>query len=159
MGRKVTMLSALISLLTGCSKPAEKPGPPPEKPGVSLELNYPVVLAGERRLIVEDNQERLITTTVSSGVSFPEYRFIDSGGMEYRVKKVTEFGRKNAFFDMGTSPFQVFLEMQPKGIISLKKAKALLLEVALKPDGAIGPHGKEIATERIQGAMSVAGAD
>ena len=79
--------------------------------------------------------------------------------MEYRVKKVTEFGRKNAFFDMGTSPFQVFLEMQPKGIISLKKAKALLLEVALKPDGAIGPHGKEIATERIQGAMSVAGAD
>jgi hypothetical protein len=26
-------------------------------------------------------------------VSFPEYTFIDSDGMRYSVKKVTEFGR------------------------------------------------------------------
>jgi hypothetical protein len=51
----------------------------PETPGMSLVLNYPVVLAGERRLIVDDNQERLIATTVSSGMYFPEYRFIASG--------------------------------------------------------------------------------
>jgi hypothetical protein len=122
---------------------------------VSFTLSYPVVLAGERRLIVEDDEARLITTTVSSGVYFPEYRFIDSGGMKYSVKQVTEFGRKSAFFDMRTSLFQVFLDMKPEGTISLKKAQAQLLDVALKPDGAIGPHGKEIATARIQGAKSV----
>jgi hypothetical protein len=98
----------------------------------------------------------LITTSVSSGMSFREYRFIDSGSMAYAVKNVTEFGRKNAFFDMGTSLFQVFLEMKPEGKISLEKARSILLTAALAPVGVIRPHGKEIATERFQGAKSVA---
>ena len=156
MGRTLTLVSALASLLTGCSKPVEKAVAAPEKPGVSLPLSYPVVLAGERRILVADDEPRLITTTVSSGVYFPEYSFIDSSGMRYSVRKVTEFGKKNGIFDMGTSPFQVFLELKPEGIISLKKARSLLLATALKPHGAIGPHGDEIATARIEGAKSVA---
>jgi hypothetical protein len=136
-------------------KPAEKSAPAPDKPGVSLMFSYPVVLAGERRLLVEDDEPSLITTSVSSGISFPEYKFIDSAGMQYSVRKVTEFGRKSAFFDMGTSRFQVFLEMKPEGKITLQKAKSVVLESALKPEGSIGAHGKEIATERIQGAKSV----
>ncbi len=120
-------------------------------PGVSVAFLYPLVVAGERRILVQDDEPSLTTATVSSGVYYQEYRFIDSGGMEYSVKKVTEFGRKNAFFDMGTQPLQVFLEMKPEGLISLKKAQALLLETALKPDGSIGRHGAEIATKRNQG--------
>jgi hypothetical protein len=56
---------------------------------------------------------------------------------------------------MGTSLFQVFLEMKSEGKISLQKAKAVVLKSAIAPEGAIGPHGKEIATEKIQGAKSV----
>jgi hypothetical protein len=119
----------------------EKASPPPEKPGVSVAFRYPLVMAGERRILVKDDEPSLITTTVSSGVGYQEYRFIDSGGMKYPVKKVTEFGRKNAF-NMGTQ-------------ISLKKARALTLESALQPDGAIGPHGAEIATKRIRGTKSI----
>jgi hypothetical protein len=150
---KLAMFSALISLLTGCK--TSPPTPPPKKPGVSIALNYPVVLVGDRRLIVKDDEPSLITTTVSSGVGFPEYRFIDSSGTQYSVKRVTEFGRKNAFLNMGTSPFQVFLELKSEGKISLEKAKSVALEAALKPEGVLGPHGKEIATERIHGAKSV----
>ena len=132
----------------------EKASRPPEKPGVSVAFRYPLVMAGERRILVKDDEPSLITTTVSSGVRYQEYRFIDSGGMKYPVKKVTEFGRKNAF-NMGTQPFQVSLEMKPEGLISLKKARSLMLESALRPDGAIGPHGAEIATKRIRGTNSI----
>jgi hypothetical protein len=88
-------------------------------------------------------------------VGFPEYRFIDSSGTQYSVKKATEFGRRTPSLDMGTSPFQVFLEMKSEGKISLEKAKSVALEAALKPEGVLGPDGKEIATQRIRGAKSI----
>ena len=75
--------------------------------------------------------------------------------MKYPVKKVTEFGRKNAF-NMGTQPFQVSLEMKPEGLISLRKARSLMLESALRPDGAIvltapkSPRSGFVARTRFQ---------
>jgi hypothetical protein len=155
MGRKITMLSALISLLTGCAKkPAE---PLPQAPGVSVPLSYPVLLAGERNLVVKDDEESLTTTTVASGLNFPQFKLIDSGGMEYSIRKVTEFGKRSVFADMGTRPFRVFLEMKGEGKIGLAKAKALVQGVALDPNGVVSvtPHGAEIATRTIQGAQSL----
>ena len=149
------MLSALISLLTGCARrPAEPPSP--KGPGASAPLIYPVLLAGERTLGVKDDEESLTTTTVASGLNFPQFKVIDSGGTEYSIRRVTEFGKRSTFLDMGTNPFRVFLEMKWDGKISLTDAKALVLAVALEPNGLVSgtAHGAQIATQRIQGVQS-----
>src|SRR5258706_9436082 len=154
-GRKLTLLSALISLLTAC---ARKPAEPlsPKGPGVSATLSYPVLLAGERNLVVKDDEQSLTTTTVASGLNFPQFKVIDSAGTEYSIRTVTEFGKRPTFLDMGTTPFRVFLEMKRDGKISMPKAKALVLAVALEPNGLVSgtPHGSQIATQRIQGVQS-----
>ena len=148
------MLGWLISLLTCC---AEKPARPPEKPGVSLPLSYPVLLAGERNLKLKDDETSLITTSESSGGDYyGAFAMIDSQGMEYVVKKTTAFGRKAVWRDMGTSSYQVFLDLKSKGRIGLEKAKAMALAAATAPEGAIGPNGKEIASARIGSAKSFA---
>jgi len=154
-GLKITMLSALVSLLTGCArKPAEPPSP--KGPGVSAPLSYPVLLAGERNLVVKDDEESLTTTTVASGLNFPQFKVIDSGGTEYSIRRVAEFGKRPIFLDMGTTPFRVFLEMRRDGKISLTNAKALVLAVALEPNGLVSgtSHGAQIATQTIQGVQS-----
>jgi hypothetical protein len=156
MGRKITMLSALISLLASCAK---KPAATlPSRPGVSATLSYPVLLAGNRDLVVKDDEESLTTTTVASGLNFLEFKVIDSSGMQYSIVKVTEFGKRSVFSDMGTKPFRVFLEMKHEGKLSLPKAKDLARTVALDPNGVVSStaHGPEIATRTIQGAESVA---
>src|SRR5713101_3741719 len=114
MARKITMISALISLLTGC---ARRPAEPPKGPGVSAPLSYPVLLAGDRNLVVKDDEESLTTTTVASGLNFPQFKVIDSDGMEYSIRKVTEFGKQSILLNMGTKQFRVFLELEGDGKI------------------------------------------
>ncbi len=153
------MLSALISLLTGCAKKPEPqaPAPPPEKPGVSIPLHYPVLLIGERDLQVKDDEASLITTSVASGgIYYGDYVFLDSSGVEYAAKNATAFGRKSAWLDMGTSHFQVFLEIQSKGPLALNKAKALAIEAATRPlvDGGGADQWIEIAKSKIGAVAS-----
>jgi hypothetical protein len=143
------MLSALISLLTGC---IGKPAPPPAKPGVSFPLSYPVLLVSDRSIDTRDNEPSLITTSVANGLYFPEYKLIDASGAQFSVRKVTQFGRKSVVFDMGTSHFQVFLELKREGDISLKKAKARVFAVAVQSVG-IGANAK-IAGPKIESAQS-----
>jgi hypothetical protein len=153
--RRIAMLGALISLLTGCGrKPPSQP--PPDKPGVSIALSYPVLLVGERDLKVKNDEASLITTSVAGGGEYyGGYRFIDSAGNEYAARKATPFGRKSAWRDMGTSPYEVFLELKPKGRISLAKAKADALAAAVEPGPAvIGQDGREVATAKIGGTNS-----
>jgi hypothetical protein len=74
------MIGALLSLFSGCS---EKLAEPPKEPGMSLELRYPVLLVGERNLIVKNDEASLITTSVANGgVYYAIYTFIDSAGTE-----------------------------------------------------------------------------
>ena len=155
MVRQLIMLSALFSLLTGCLKNSEKA---PTGPGVSLPLRYPVLLASDRNLVVKDDEQSLITKTEASGLNFPEYRIIDSAGMQYKILKETPFGKKSAWLDMGTSHFQVFLELKPQGKIDLPKARQFVLGVALDKGGIVAEteKGPAIATQRIQGAKSFA---
>jgi hypothetical protein len=155
MARKITMISALISLLTGC---ARRPSEPPKGPGVSAPLSYPVLLAGDRNLVVNDDEESLTTTTVASGLNFPQFKVIDSDGMEYSIRKVTEFEKQSTLLNMGTKPFRVFLEMEDDGKVSLATAKNLVLGVALDPNGLVSstPHGAQIATQTIQSVQSLA---
>jgi hypothetical protein len=153
MGCKIIVLSSLISLLAGCAAKA----PVAEKPGVSLALNYPVLLASDRNLLVKDDELNLTTTTVASGVNFPEFKLITADGAVYSIVKVTEFGKKSTFMDMGTSQFRVFLELKRDPEMTLQTAKAFVLGVALSPNGDVsGERGAAIARKRIDGCKSFA---
>lgn len=119
-------LGLLFSLLTGCAtKPAERTGP-----GVSVELQYPVLLASDRQLLVKDNMSALTTATGASGPNFVEYTLLDSSGALYTIPKATHFGEKSWLRDLGTSQFQVFLELKAERKPSLEKAKSLVKQMA-----------------------------
>ena len=148
------MLSALISLLTGC---APKAVAPPDKPGVSLPLAYPVLLAGDRRLEARDDESALLTTNVAMGINFLGVKIVDSDEMMYKVEKVTPFGQKAFLLDMvGTSHFKVFPQLKRLGKTGLKQAKTLVMDVAMNPNGMLTgwPHGVQAATERVQRWLS-----
>jgi len=153
---RLVVFGLLIPILTGCV--AKPPKSPPANPGTSLSLSYPVLLVGDRNLVVRDDENSLITTTVASGLNFPQYSIIDSAGAEYSVVGVTEFGRKSLFSDMGTRPYQVFLELKRRGTISVADAKALTLKTALEPNGLTSgtAHGEEIARQRIDACQTFA---
>ncbi len=125
-GINALVFTALLSFLTGCAtKPVE-----PTKPGVSVPLRYPVVLIGQGRVVVKEDELNLTTTTVASGLNFPEFVVFDSGGAKYSIAKVTEFGRKSVILDMGTTPYRVFLPLKSEGTLSLAQAKALVANPA-----------------------------
>ena len=150
------MLSAIISLLTGCGKSqsATAPSPPPKAPGVSVALKYPVLLIGERDLRIKDDQDSLITTTVASGgLYYASYVFIDSDGNQFSLKSATAFNQTPAWRDMGTSPYQAFIELAPQGKIDLQKARDLALEALFKP-GDLDEKTKAIAGSRVNAASS-----
>jgi hypothetical protein len=120
---RIVKLGVLLSVLTGCGpKPAEVPA----GPGVSVKFNYPVLLVGQGRLVVKDDLLDLTTTTVASGLNFPEFALVDSNGRKYSVERVTDFGRKSTILDMGTTQYRVFLQLKDEGELSLAAAKALV---------------------------------
>lgn len=129
---KLMRLSALLGLLTACG---QKPGVP-EGPGTSAKLVYPVLAVGERRVLVRDDELALTSTTAASGINFLVATLIDSSGARYTVRKVTDFGRKSAFLDMGTTPYRVFLDLKSEGKVDVGKAKAVVL--AEEPEAEIG---------------------
>lgn len=146
------MFAAILSLLTGCGSRS------PDKPGVSLPLRYPVLLIGERDVIVKADEAALVTTTgASGGVYHPAYQFVDSDGAVYEVVKATAIGKQPSWRDLGTSSFQVYLRLKARQKIPLKEAKARALAAAIRPGlEAIGEEGVEIAKAKIGGATSFA---
>jgi hypothetical protein len=157
MDVKIVVLIAFFSWLFGCARKPEPSEPPPEKPGTSSPLRYPVMLFGGRNIHVKEDEPTLITTSVASGMFYPEFKMIDSDGVQYTILKETHFGRKSVWLDMGTSRYQVYLKLKREGVVPLAKIKAEVLEVALQENGpADPPRGPQIATEKIQGAKTLA---
>lgn len=148
------MLGALISLLTGCGRPAARQ---PAAPGVSIELRYPVLLAGGRELKVKDDQNALITTKGAAGINFLEMKILDSEGQLCEIRKATPFGQKSFLLDMGTGSFQVFLELKRLRKLDLQQAKALVMEVVQQPHGLVSgtENGLKVASERIHGCQTL----
>ncbi|MEO5923184.1 MAG: hypothetical protein ABIR70_05085 [Bryobacteraceae bacterium] len=124
MVRNIVKLTALLSLLSGCGRPPQEQAP--AGPGVSAQLSFPVLLVGQHRLVVKNDELNLTNTTVASGLNFPEFTLIDSNGVKYSITKVTDFGRPSTFFDMGTTQFRVFLQLKSGGSIGLTQARGLL---------------------------------
>ena len=119
---RVMILSSLLGMLTGC---ASEP-PVPTKPGVSLPVVYPVVLIGQGRVVVKGNELDFTTTTVASGLNFPEFALLDSAGARFSIGKVTDFDRKSTILDMGTTPYRVYLPLKGEGSLTLPAARALV---------------------------------
>ena len=96
--------------------------------------------------MVKDDEASLTTTTVATGLNFPEFTLIDSDGARYSVVKATPFGRKSAWLDMGTSQFRVFLELRTNGKLDLASAKALVKD----SDGSRAIDGAESIAQLIE---------
>ena len=122
-GLRFVKLGMLFSLLTGCKPEVAEV---PTKPGVSVAVRYPVVLVGQGRVVVKDNELDLTTTTVASGLNFPEFTLLDSTGARFAIGRVTDFDRKSTILDMGTTPYRVYLPLKVEGTVGLGEAKRLV---------------------------------
>lgn len=138
-------LSALFSFLPGCAPK------PPQGPGVSTTLQYPVLLLDSRQVIVKADQPSLITTSAATGINFIEYTLIDSAGRRYSIPSATPFGQRSVWLDMGTSRFQVYLQLKPAGQPSLADLKSLVKQT-LRPDSLKDPAA---AARKIDAATSI----
>ena len=139
-------LSGLFSLLPGCAPK------PPQGPGVSTALQYPVLLLGQHRVVVKPDESKLTATNIASGLNFPEFTLIDSAGRRFSIPRVTEFGKTSGLLDMGTSRFHVYLHLKSAGQPSLAELKSLVKQT-LRPD-AVKDH--TAAVRKIDAATSPA---
>lgn len=132
---QIVKLSAFLSLLSACtSKPSE-----PREPGTSIQLEYPVLLAGGSRndIAVVDTELRLTTTTMASGYNYTEMNVVDSGGSLFAVKKATAIGGTPRWWtDMGTSQYRVHFELERRGRVDLRQAKEILTKVISAPQSS-----------------------
>lgn len=133
-------LFGLLSFFPGCA-PRK-----PEGPGVSEPLQFPVLLIGQRRVVVKPDEQKLIATNVATGINFPEFTLIDSAGRQFSILQVTEFGKTSGLLDMGTSRFQVYLRLKPAGQPSLAQVKSLVKQTAIHPETVKDPEaaGREV---------------
>lgn len=154
--RNLRKFGAVVALLTGCgSKPQA-----PAKPGTSIELRYPVVLAGGGSTIaVRDSELNLTTTTGASGLNYTELQIIDSAGGLYAVRKTTSLDRPHSWQDLGTSQYRVHLELRRIRNVDVEQFRQILLEVVRAPGSAwnFSPEAQAKAAARIQGFDTLAG--
>ncbi|HLK61904.1 MAG TPA: hypothetical protein VKU19_00595 [Bryobacteraceae bacterium] len=146
MARRITMLSTVLWLLGGCV--GKRPAAVPEGPGLSIPVTFPVILVGDRNVVVKEDEQSLITTTVASGLNFPQFQMLDAAGVRYSIHKVTEFGRRSLLRDLGTGQYQVYLDLKREGQLSLDRAQAIVLDAA---------PNRNAAAERIRAVRSFSG--
>ena len=125
-GLTIVKLGLLFSMLTGCFTKT------PSGPGTSVPLVYPVLLFQERDFHLRTNEERLTSTTASSGVNFLELHILDSSGARYSIRKVTNLDNRSGFFNMGTASDRVFLHLKSEGKLTLDQAKSTIKATAAR---------------------------
>ncbi len=152
--RCIVKLSVALSLLTGCRV---QPEAPPDKPGTSLPLTYPVLLFAKNRIEVVNTEERLTTTTGASGPAYQELQIVDSAGLQFEVQKVTTFGKKSWMLDMGTGQYRVHLKMKRLRQLDLQRVKQMVLEVVREPNSTWReyPNGVQVATTIVEGSQTL----
>jgi hypothetical protein len=140
-----------LTLLTGCRNAK---APAPSAPGTSLQLTYPVVLIGQGSLDVRDDQLTLTTTTLASGLNFPERRIVDSTGAVYEIKSAVAVDPSSPWWrDMGTSQQAFFLELEKSPSSSFEDIQRLVLDELASPQGVW--QGSERAVTKVKAFGSV----
>ena len=133
MIRHLKIFGALAALLSGCSPTKPQPAastPPPDKPGVSVALAYPILLLGTDvpNIVVRKNEGEFTTTSVATGFAYPDYWVIDSAGAWYDVKKATPVGEVPSPWNrMGHVPYRVFVDVKLRKQVTVDEARNMVL--------------------------------
>jgi len=140
-------LAALLSLLTtiGC-KASE---PPPTTAGVSMTLQYPVLLIGQASLDVRDSEDALTSIPGASSLNLNERTILDSAGRLFTVTRAVPIaGQRSVMWDMGTSARRFAVIVAGKGEIPWPDVQNLVLAEVKKPTSIWAGH--ERAVHRVQ---------
>jgi hypothetical protein len=131
--RLLKIFGALAAFLTGCSpsKPsASAPAPPPDRPGLSIPISFPILLLGTDvpKISVSKSEEQFTTTSYASGVSYYDYIIIDSSGNWYDVKRAAPFGDVPSVWNrMGMVQYRVFVEVKLRKHVTVDEARNMVL--------------------------------
>ena len=144
--------AALRSLLTTAGCKASEPLP--TTAGVSMALQYPVLLIGQRSLDVRDSEAKLIDVRGASSMNLNERVILDSGGRLFTVTRAVPIaGQRSIMLDMGTSPRLFAVTVKDKGVIPWRDVQSLVLAEVKDPRSTWA--GDERAVRRVQALTDV----
>jgi|SRR6186713_2408986 len=145
-------LAALLSLLTTISCKASDP--PPTTAGVSMTLQYPVLLIGQASLDVRDSENALTSIPGASSLNLNERTILDSAGRLFTVTRAVPIaGQKSVMWDMGTSARRYAVTVEGTGEVPWAEVQNLVLDEVKKPTSIWAGH--ERAVRRVQGLSDV----
>ena len=122
---------SLAAWLVGCRRTPEKKAEEfkPDKPGASPALTYPIVaLTTAPGNINYFEDEVAFTTRRYADMFWPGgATVIDSAGGLYLGDKLFEVEKHaNPIFDMGRTPYRIFVRLTPKKPVDLQGARSLV---------------------------------
>ena len=118
-------LAALVSLLSTFGCRASEPLP--TTAGVSLRLQYPVLLIGQASLDVRDSEDALISIQGASSLNLNERTILDSAGHLFKVTRAIPIaGQTPVMLDMGTSARQYAVTVEDTGKPAWRDVQALV---------------------------------
>ena len=142
--RRIAVLFSLLAPL-GCSAKE----PLPTTAGVSMALQYPVLLIGQGSLDVRDSEAALTSITGASSLNLNERAILDSASRLFMVTRAVPIaGQKSVMWDMGTSARRFAVTVESKGEIPWRAVQDLVLAEVRKPTSTWAGH--ERAVRRVQ---------
>jgi len=145
-------LAALVSLLSTFGCRASEPLP--TTAGVSLRLQYPVLLIGQASLDVRDSEDALISIQGASSLNLNERTILDSAGHLFKVTRAIPIaGQTPVMLDMGTSDRRYAVVVTDKGALPWSAVQQLVLAEVKKPVSTWA--GDERAIRRVQSFTDV----
>jgi hypothetical protein len=124
--------AAVFSLLSlfGCRPRASAP----EKPGVSIALEYPVLLIGQGSLDVRDSEEALTSIRGASSLNLNERVVLDSQGRLFKVKLARPIrGQESPLWSMGTKDVRYWVDVEKPSRPGWPEIQRLAMEQVHSP--------------------------
>ena len=135
-----------LALLVGCGP---RKAAPPDHPGTSIPLAYPILLLGTEvpDITVVDTEAAFTTTSKSSSLMYTALQIVDSKGALYKVDTATPMGDVgSAWKDLGTKNYRVFLDMKFRKTISVDDARKMVLENVRSPRNQLSRPPERLRT-------------
>ena len=164
---RMRFLITLAAWLAGCRRAPKKSEekseePVPTQPGTSPTLTYPIAaLTTEPGRITYFQDEAAFTTRRYADMFWPsEATVIDSAGGLYQGDKTFEVEKHpNPVFDMGRTPYRIFVRLKRLKTVDLEAARQLIVNI-IRDDrgyfsGADAAQRQEAAIAYIQRYGSV----
>lgn len=152
------LFATVLSLFSLFSLKGCKPASTPAKPGVSIELRYPVLLIGQRKFDVRDSEAQLINVPGASSLSLYERILLDSEGRLFEVLSARpEAGSKSILLDMGTGSRRFEVIVKEKKKPSFSQVQELVLAQINAPNSiwSDDPAAADKAVAKIRSLRNV----